>query len=343
MASTTSAAPAPPSPAGREVLITRTFNAPRELVFQAWTDKERLLQWYAPSGCRIEIRSLDARVGGRFHWCVHAPNGDACWCIGEYLEVDPPGRIVLTMRMADEHGNAVSSTAAGKAADWPEVTTVTVTLEDVAGDTRLTLHQTVAEEVAKRTGAYPSWLNMLGRLSDDLAQQQGVVSLVGEDEALVVTHTFDAPRELVWRAYSDEAELRQWWGPQGCEMAYAKLDFRDGGRFHYGMRTPDGQMMWGKMLYCDLKAPERMTSVVCFSDEEGGTTRHPFVPNWPRELYGVMTLEEHDGKTTLRLQVRPQNATQRERDAFAAGRDGMMLGFKGSFAQLEEHLKRMKS
>ena len=342
MAPTTSAAPALPS-TDREVLITRTFNAPRELVFRAWTDKEQLLRWYAPTGCRIEFRSLESRAGGSFHSCIHIPNGSACWCIGEYLEVDPPNRLVYTMRMADEHGKAVSSASAGKESEWPEVTTVTVTFEDVAGDTKLTLHQTVSEQLAKRTGAYPSWLNMFDRLSGELAEQQDVVSLGGEDDAMVVTHTFDAPRDLVWRAYSEEDELRQWWGPSGFQMELAKLDFRDGGRFHYGMRSPDGQMMWGKLLYCDIKAPERLTNVVCFSDEDGGTTRHPMVPNWPRELYGVMTLEAQDGKTTLRLQVRPQNATSRERAAFAAGREGMVMGCKGSFAQLEQHLARMRS
>jgi len=169
MASTTSASPALPSGTDREVLITRTFAAPRDLVFRAWTDKEQLLRWYAPTGCRIEFRSLESRVGGKFHSCIHIPDGSACWCIGEYLEVDPPSRLAFTMRMADEHGNAVSSAAAGKQSEWPEVTTVTVTFEEVSGQTKLTLHQTVSEELARRTGAYPGWLNMLDRLAGELA------------------------------------------------------------------------------------------------------------------------------------------------------------------------------
>ena len=343
MTQTTSTPPALPSSADREVLINRLFTAPRELVYRAWTEREHLLRWYAPDGCRIEFRSLDLRVGGKFHSCIHTPDGKQCWCIGEYLEVDPPQRLVFTMRTADEQGNAVTSADAGKESDWPEVTTVTVTLEDVAGDTRLTLQQTVSETLAKRTGAYPSWLNMLDHLAADLAAEQGVVSLVSEEEGIVVTHTFDAPRELVWRAYSEEKELRQWWGPQGFRMESASLDFRDGGRFHYGMRSPDGTMMWGKLLYCEIKPLQRLVNVVVFSDEQGGTTRHPFAPNWPRELYGVMTLAEESGKTTLALRVRPQNATRLEREAFAAGREGMKQGCQSSFAQLAEHLERMKA
>lgn len=343
MTPSTPSAPAPPLKTDREVLITRVFDAPRELVFRAWTDREHLLRWYAPNGCQIDFRSFDFREGGRFHSCIRTPSGQDCWCIGEYLEVRAPERLVFRMQMADAEGNAVTSTAAGKGSDWPEQTTVTIVLEGVEGRTKLTLHQTVSEELAKRTGAYPSWLQMFDRLAGELAAEQEVVDMANEDEAMVVTHTFAAPRELVWRAYSEVDELRQWWGPQGFQMVAAKLDFRDGGRFHYGMKSPDGRMMWGKLLYCDIKPLERLANVVVFSDEQGGTTRHPFVPNWPRELYGVMTLAEQDGKTTITLHVRPQNATRLERETFAAGREGMKQGCQGSFAQLEEHLARAKA
>ena len=339
----TSTVSAPPSASDPQVLITRIFDAPRELVFRAWADREHLLRWFAPDGCQIEFRSFDCREGGKFHSCIRTPDGQDCWCIGEYVEVAAPERLVFRMRMADASGNPVTSTAAGKQSDWPEETTVTVTLDDVAGRTRLTLHQSVSEVLARQTGAYPSWLQMFDRLAHDLAAQQGVIGLVGEEEAMVVTHTFDAPRDLVWRAYSEEDQLRVWWGPKGFRMEVARLDFRDGGCFHYGMKSPNGQMMWGKLLYCDIQPPQRLVNVVVFSDEHGATTRHPFVPDWPRELYGVMTLEERDETTTITLQVRPQNATEAERKAFAAGREGMKLGCKSSFAQLEEHLARMKA
>jgi uncharacterized protein YndB with AHSA1/START domain len=155
--------------AARDVLITRDFDAPRDLVFRAWTDPDRLARWHAPRGCTIEYRAIDVRPGGSFHSCIRTPDGQECWCVGTYLEVDEPGRIVYTLALSDEDGGPVDPADASKDPDWPRETTVTVTLEDLGGRTRLTLHQTVSEDLAKRTGAHPSWLQMLDLLAEDLA------------------------------------------------------------------------------------------------------------------------------------------------------------------------------
>ena len=155
-------------PADREVLITREFDAPRELVFQAWTDPAHLTRWYAPSGCSIEFRKIDVRPGGTFHSCIRTPDGHHCWCIGTYREVVAPERIVQTMVISDENGNSVEPTDAGMDPAWPRETILTVTFVEQEGRTKLTLRQTVGEELAKRTGAYPSWLNMLDRLAEEL-------------------------------------------------------------------------------------------------------------------------------------------------------------------------------
>jgi uncharacterized protein YndB with AHSA1/START domain len=158
--------------ADREVLITRVFDAPRALVYKAWTDPQQLLRWFAPTGCTIDFRHIDVRVGGTFHSCIRTPDGQDCWCTGRYRELRPAERIVYTVAMSDAAGNRASSADAGKDADWPQETVVTVTLADDRGGTRLTLHQTVSETVAKRTGAYPSWLVMLDRLAYELADIQ---------------------------------------------------------------------------------------------------------------------------------------------------------------------------
>jgi uncharacterized protein YndB with AHSA1/START domain len=156
-------------PAEREVLITRLFDAPRELVFRAWTDPEHLARWYAPRGCTTRFRELDLRQGGAFHSCVRTPDGHDCWAIGVYREIAPPERLVFTLVVADEHGNAVVPGDSGKDSDWPAETVVTVTFVEEGGRTRLTLHQTVSEALAIRTGAHPSWIEMLDRLAEELA------------------------------------------------------------------------------------------------------------------------------------------------------------------------------
>jgi len=157
--------------AEQEVLIKRVFAAPRELVFKAWTDPEYLMCWYAPRGCTIHFHTLDLRPGGVFHSCLRTPDGHDCWCAGVYREIVVPERIVYTLALADEDGNPTAPDQAGKDQDWPQETVVTVTFTALgAKETELVLHQTVSEALAKRTGAYPSWLDMLDRLGEELTE-----------------------------------------------------------------------------------------------------------------------------------------------------------------------------
>lgn len=148
----------------KELLITHLFDAPKEIVFRAWTDPEQLKHWYAPDGCTIEYKMIDTTQGGNFHSCIHDPVHGACWVKGTYLEVLPNQKLVFTMVMSDESGNSVNSVTAGKTADWPEEQITTVTFESIAEQTKVTIHQTVSEEQAKKTGAYQSWIKMLNKL-----------------------------------------------------------------------------------------------------------------------------------------------------------------------------------
>lgn len=150
-----------------EVLITRTINAPRELVYKAWTKPEHLMQWYAPTGCTIRFAILDIRQGGSYHSCITIPDGKECWCVGEYLEIIPNEKIVQTMAVCNAKGNRISAIEAGMDKDWPDETILTVTFEALEdGNTKITLRQTVSEDLAKRTGAHPSWLIMLDRMEE---------------------------------------------------------------------------------------------------------------------------------------------------------------------------------
>lgn len=153
----------------REVFLTRDYAAPRERVFEAWSKADHLAKWFAPRGCEILYKQLDFRPGGKFHSCIKTPDGKDCWCIGEYRQIDSPSRIVFTMSISDAKGKLLTANEAGMDSEWPQTTLVTIHLENVGGGTRLTLHQTVDEALAKRTGAHPSWINMLDRLAELMA------------------------------------------------------------------------------------------------------------------------------------------------------------------------------
>jgi uncharacterized protein YndB with AHSA1/START domain len=159
-------------------------------------------------------------------------------------------------------------------------------------------------------------------------------------DQFTTSRTFDAPRAVVWAAWTQRDQLMQWFGPKGFTMPAATLDFRPGGTFHYGLRSPDGKSLWGKFVYREIVAPERIILVNSFSDEHGGLTRHPFSETWPMELLSTTTLAEHSGKTTVTLQWAPLNPTEAERKTFDAGHDSMRMGWAGTFDQLAEYLAK---
>lgn len=154
----------------------------------------------------------------------------------------------------------------------------------------------------------------------------------------VITRPFDAPRGAVWKAFSDRDALARWWGPKGCKITIANHEFRPGGFFHYAMQYSTGAAMWGRFLYRDIAAPERMVWLTSFSNPGCGITRAPFHSSIPLEIQNVMTLAEQNGKTTLVLRATPFGASEEEREFFAGFFASLNQGFSGTFDQLEAYL-----
>jgi len=165
------------------------------------------------------------------------------------------------------------------------------------------------------------------------------INAAGEVEGdFVISRTFDAPRDLVFRVWTDPDHLKHWFSPKGFTVIHANMDLRPGGVYHYGLRMPDGKEMWGKWVFREIVAPERIVVVQSFSDPAGGFTRHPFAPDWPLETLATKTFVERGGRTTFTLRWAPWNATEAERRTFEAGRPGMQQGWGGTFEQLESYL-----
>src|SRR5690606_1191335 len=135
-----------------ELLIQRTFEAPRELVFRMWTEPKHLERWCCPTGFSIPFSEGDIREGGRFRTCMRSPQGEEHWLTGTYKEIKQPERIVFTHAWQDPQGNAQHETL------------VTVELEDDGGKTRLTLHQAFFQSAASRDGHSNGWQETLDSL-----------------------------------------------------------------------------------------------------------------------------------------------------------------------------------
>ncbi|MGB7189711.1 MAG: SRPBCC domain-containing protein [Acidobacteriaceae bacterium] len=120
---------------------------------------------------------------------------------------------------------------------------------------------------------------------------------------MVVSRVFDAPRELVWKAWTDPKYVMQWWGPKGFTAPFCEMDFRVGGTFRCCMRTPDGQEFWNAGEYHEIVPHEKIVSSMYFSDAKGNRVEpaHYGIEHEAIEgLYDVTLFEDiGDGRTKL--------------------------------------------
>ncbi len=153
-----------------EAVITRLLDAPRSLVWKAWTEPERVARWWGPRIFTMPACRIDLRVGGEYLYCMRSPDGQDFWSKGTYREIVPPERIVATDSFADAEGNVVPATYYGMSGDWPLEMLVTVTFEDLDGKTRLTIrHSGVgAVEPRDRGDLEQGWTESLDKLAEYL-------------------------------------------------------------------------------------------------------------------------------------------------------------------------------
>ena len=154
-----------------QVLITRVFDAPRDLVWKAWTECERLMRWWGPKGFTTPFCKIDLRAGGAYRNSMRSPDGKDYWSTGTYREIDPLKRIVCTDSFADQEGNVVPATHYGMSADYPLEMLVTVTFEESGGKTKLTLQHALGPvPAAERDLCQQGWSESLDKLAGDLAR-----------------------------------------------------------------------------------------------------------------------------------------------------------------------------
>jgi uncharacterized protein YndB with AHSA1/START domain len=141
----------------RVLVVTRVFDAPRELVFKMWTDPQHLIHWYGPRGFTLPSCTLDLRPDGAWRSCMLSPEGREYWVHGIFREIVAPVRLVFTYA----HENADGTPG--------HETLVTVTFDAQGGKTKLTLRQAVFESVKERDSHRGGWTSSLERLAECLA------------------------------------------------------------------------------------------------------------------------------------------------------------------------------
>lgn len=115
--------------------ITRAFQSPRALVWKAWTEPERLAQWFGPKDTTMPVHKMDLRPGGTFHHCWKMPDGKEVWGLWVFREVVAPSKLVLVQSFSDAEGRVQPHPFLP---DWPMETLSTLTFEERGGETILT-------------------------------------------------------------------------------------------------------------------------------------------------------------------------------------------------------------
>ncbi len=154
-----------------ELVITRVFDAPRELVWKAWTEPEYFKRWWGPKGFTAPVCTIDLRVGGKYLACMRSSDGQDYWSTGVSKEIVPPERIVCTDSFADEDGHVVPATHYGMSPDFPLEMLVTLTFEEIQGKTRLTLKHGGMPFGEDRDNARSGWNESFDKLAEALSSR----------------------------------------------------------------------------------------------------------------------------------------------------------------------------
>lgn len=309
---------------GREIVLSRIINAPRQLVWQAYTNPQHLDKWWGPNGLTNETHSMEFKTGGVWRYTMHGPDNSHFPNRITYTKIEEPSRLEYHHDSDEENPSIYFD--------------VTVTFEDLGDKTKITQRSVLPtvemlRMVVEQFGAIEGGKQHLANLDTYVKELSG-------EENFVISREINAPMQLVWDTLTQAEHLKNWWGPVAMKISHATVDLRPGGMFHYGMQAPDGSEMWGRFVFREIVEPVKLVYVSSFSDADGGLTKAPFPGlDFPLEVLNVLTLAEHNGKTILTLTGGPINATASEEEAYKGLTQSMQQGFGSTYDQLDTYLE----
>lgn len=253
------------------LVVSRRFASPPALLFDAWLDPKAVGKWLfaTPGGVSSHVE-IDGRVGGGF--AIHEQRGETLAThFGEYREIARPHRIVFSLATRE---NGLPSS-------------VTVEIEpDGVGSVLTLTHKHLAAWASMESGLRAGWEGIL----------EGLARATGEAETghtLVIYRTFEAPRILVWKAWTESDHLLRWLCPAGFDVLFVENELRVGGVWRSGMRSPDGEEFIHLGEYLEIEKPSRLvfthrwernhlepkadTKITVILNESGATTQMVFL------------------------------------------------------------------
>jgi uncharacterized protein YndB with AHSA1/START domain len=223
----------------REIIGTRVFDAPCALVWRAFTDPDHLKHWWGPNGFTNTFHEFDFRPGGAWRFIMHGPDGT------DYKNDNLFVEIVFLERIVFDHVSYPKHRA-------------TILFEDVGGETKL-IFRMVFESSDDFESVKPYAVPGLEQNLEKLALHLPTIDPLRRE--LTIKRTFDAPRDVVWKAWTDSKQLAVWWGPHGFTNPVCEIDVRPGGAIYIVMRAPDGTDYPMRGVFREVVSPERLVFI----------------------------------------------------------------------------------
>jgi uncharacterized protein YndB with AHSA1/START domain len=274
---------------GYEISITRTFDAPRELVWKAWTDPEMAKEWMGPRGFTTTEFTTSDQPGGYWHLTMvgQRPGFEQMVTLGQggtILEVKPPELLKYTFGW--------DSRASVGLGDGPKENVITIRFEDRGGKTVMHFHQAPFATESERDGHNGGWNSAFDCFAEYIRGVQPDRKAPAEEvqSELHLRRFFAAPRQLVFDAWTKPEMVKEWWGPKGFTIPVCEVDARQGGEFLIQMKGPDGTLCGMKGRYVEFYPPYRFHYTGTPLDKNGS----PACETWTSVYF-----EEKNGGTEV--------------------------------------------
>ena len=291
------------APMQREIEITRLFDVPVDLVYAAWTEPRHVINWWGPHGFTNPECEMDVRSGGIWRIVMRGPDGVDFPSVFTYTEVVPGVRIVFKQHVEFNGVHVLDG-----------LTSVTFAAE--GKKTRLTVNSrsTAVVEMAAMMlqGMYIGWTQTVDRLQ--VLVESGSPTLGREIQG---SRLLNAPRDLVFRMFTDPEHVGNWWGPKGFSLTNEKMDVRPGGVWQFVMHGPDGRDYANRNIYREIVEPKLLVM------EHDST---------PKFVMTIRLLEQQD-KTWLSWHMLFDTIEQRD---LTANTFGAVEGLQQTLGRLEE-------
>lgn len=268
--------------------LSRVLHARRETVFKAWSSAEHVKRWFCPETFTIPEAKVEPHVGGPFEICMRSPAGEEHWIRGTFVEVTPHTRLAIDMHIADSAGKKLFRA-------YTEVE-----FSDVLGGTRMDVVQTYTlidpSAAWMVAGAAEGWRTTLDKLEKEVVRMQGGAETGLRSVVHATFHlerSYDAPVARVWKALTDEAAKKKWFGgtPGSWELLERHMDVRIGGSERVKGRWEGGVVSTFDATYHDVIPNERLV----YSYEMRLNDKKISVS------LATMQLKAEGGKTTLKV------------------------------------------